>query len=75
MKRDMSGTIGKNDRMTKDSHPTHSGSAMIDGKEYWISGWVKASDRGSSFLSMSFKAKEPKESLEAPPEFNDDLPF
>jgi hypothetical protein len=74
MKRDMSGTIGKNDRKTKDSHPTHSGSALIGGTEYWISGWVKASGTGS-FLSMSFKAKEPKESIEAPPEFNDDLPF
>ena len=74
MKREMSGTIGKNDRKTKDSHPTHSGSAMIDGKEYWISGWVKASNTGS-FLSIAFKSKEPKESLEAPPEFNDDLPF
>ena len=74
MKKEMTGTIGTNLRKTKDSHPSHSGSAMIDGKEYWISGWVKASDRGS-FLSMSFKAKEPKESLEAPPEFNDDLPF
>ena len=74
MKRDMSGTIGKNDRKTKDSHPTHSGSAMIGNTEYWISGWVKTSDRGS-FLSIAFKAKEEQAPIEAAPEFNDDLPF
>ena len=73
MKRDMSGTIGKNDRRTKETHPTHSGSAMIDGKEYWISGWVKSSARGQ-FLSLEFKQKEQQKEIPAP-EFNDDIPF
>ena len=74
MKRDMSGTIGKNDRRTKETHPTHSGSAMIDGKGYWISGWVKSSARGGSFLSLAFKQKEQQEEA-IPVEFNDDMPF
>ena len=74
MKRDMSGTIGKNDRRTKETHPTHSGSAMVDGKDYWISGWVKSSARGQ-FLSLAFKLKEQQEEPIPAPEFNDDIPF
>ena len=74
MKRDMSGTIGKNDRRTQDNHPTHSGSAMIDGREYWINGWVKNSDRGS-FLSLAFRAKEPRQEPVSDAPFNDDIPF
>lgn len=71
--RELSGTIGKNDRKTKENHPSHSGSCQIDGKQFWISGWVKTSDRGS-FLSLSFKAKEEQAPIEAAP-FNDDIPF
>ena len=71
MKRDNSGTIGKNDRRTQDNHPTHAGSAMIDGREYWINGWVKQGERGN-FLSLSFK---PKEAPVQATEFNDDIPF
>lgn len=75
MKRDNSGTIGKNDRRTQDNHPTHSGSAMIDGREYWVNGWVKNSDRGS-FLSLSFRPKEPRaNSIPVDVPFNDDIPF
>ena len=40
----------------------YKGSCTIDGKEYWISGWIKEGRKGK-FLSLSFKTKEPKKPL------------
>lgn len=55
--RDNSGSIFKNDRREKDNHPTHTGTAMIDGREYYISAWVKEG-RSGKFFSLAFKPKE-----------------
>jgi hypothetical protein len=55
----MRGTLGKNKRKEKDSHPDYSGSAEIDGVQYWVSGWVKANGQtGEKFFSLAFKEKE-----------------
>lgn len=51
------GTLGKNKRREKDSHPEYTGKLNVDGKEYWLSGWVKESD-GEKFFSLSVKAKD-----------------
>lgn len=52
-----SGILSRNTRKTSDKHPEYSGSAEIDGVEYWISAWVKDGQNGK-FFSMSFKPKE-----------------
>ena len=64
--RDNSGLLGKNLRKEKDSHPTHSGQCMIDGKQYWISAWVKDGREGSRFFSLAFKPKLAKDHQGAP---------
>lgn len=56
-KKDMSGTLFKNDRREKDSHPNATGTAIIDGVEYWVSAWTKDGVKGK-FQSLSFKRKE-----------------
>lgn len=56
-KRDMSGTLFKNDRREKDSHPNATGTAIIDGVEYWVSAWTKDGQKGK-FQSLSFKRKD-----------------
>lgn len=58
--RDNSGAIFKNDRREKDTHPDRTGTAMIDGVEYWVSGWLKEDRGGNPFLSLAFKRKEAK---------------
>lgn len=55
--RDMQGSLFVNDRKEKDSHPDWSGSIMINGKEYWLSGWTKQGTRGE-FYSLAVKPKE-----------------
>lgn len=57
--RELSGSVFPNDRKTQPNHPDYRGSCLIDGKEYWVSGWLKQSVKGK-FLSMAFQAKEAK---------------
>ncbi len=55
--RDNSGSMFVNDRKEKDTHPDRTGTAMIDGVMYYVSGWVKQGTKGQ-FLSLAFKRKE-----------------
>jgi len=56
-KRDMSGSLFKNDKREKDSHPHATGTAVIDGVEYWVSAWTKDGQKGK-FQSLAFKRKD-----------------
>lgn len=57
--KDNSGSLFKNDRKTQDSHPNATGSAKIDGVDYYISAWTKDGQKGK-WQSLSFKRKESK---------------
>ena len=58
-KRDNSGIIFKNPDKTPDNRfPEYKGEATIDGKDYWISAWVKDGAKGK-FFSIAYKAKQP----------------
>ena len=57
MKYDNSGILGKNLRKTSASHPEYTGSITVDGKEYWLNGWVKDGAKGK-FFSLALKPKE-----------------
>jgi hypothetical protein len=52
-----SGTLSRNDRRETDKQPEFKGNAEVGGVEYWISGWVKESERGK-FFSLSFTPKD-----------------
>lgn len=83
--RDNSGSLFKNDRKEQDNHPDYTGSAKIQGREFYISAWLKESKGGKKFFSFSFKPKlasdksSPptggKNDRRPPAEFNDDIPF
>lgn len=55
--KDMSGTLFKNDKREKDTHPHATGTAIIDGVTYWVSAWTKDGAKGK-FQSLAFKRKE-----------------
>lgn len=59
------GTLFKNDRKQKDTHPDLNGSININGVEHWLSAWTKRNDDGSfKLLSISIgeaKQKPPQQ--------------
>lgn len=75
-----SGILSRNQRRRDDTDPEYSGSAEINGQEYWISAWVKEGDKGKYF-KMSFKPKQPQQSggreqsRGRAPQNDDDMPF
>jgi hypothetical protein len=74
-----SGSLFKNEKREKDTHPNMTGTALIDGKEYWVSAWTKEGEKGR-WQSLSFKPKEQKPSKGGSSKvgggsIEDDLPF
>ena len=54
-----SGSIFKNDKREKDSHPHGKGSALIGGVEYWVSSWNNVSQKdGQPYRSLKFTRKD-----------------
>lgn len=77
--RELNGSMFKNDQKTG-NQPDYKGNTLIDGKKYWISGWVKESAGGKKYLSLAFQPVETQEAAApAKPsaqELSDhDLPF
>lgn len=75
------GAIWKNTKREKDTHPHFTGSATIEGVEYWVSAWKRGEDDKPDAPALRFTVK-PKEErkpkparAEQPTEFDDDIPF
>jgi hypothetical protein len=52
-----SGALFKNQKKTTESHPDYTGTAEIDGEDYFLSAWIKEG-RNGKFMSLSFKPKK-----------------
>lgn len=53
------GILSKNEDRQKDTHPHYKGSLNVNGVEFWISGWLKTSEKtGKKFMSLSVKPKD-----------------
>ena len=81
--KDNSGSLFKNDKREKDTHPHAKGTVMVGGVEYWVSAWTK-DGRDGKFQSLAFTPKEPRAEAPKPApkqqttsfdEDLDDLPF
>jgi hypothetical protein len=56
-KRDMSGTLFKNDRKEQPNHADYRGEIRIDGRDFWLSCWIKEGKSGK-FMSLAVKPKD-----------------
>jgi hypothetical protein len=77
--KDNSGSLFRNEKREKDTHPHATGTVMVGGVEYWISAWTKDSAKGK-FQSLAFKPKEPPaapkpQTTSFAEDLDDDLPF
>lgn len=61
-----SGSLFRNDRKERDTHPDYKGSALVGGTDYWISAWIKTSKDGRKFMSPSFTAKNASQDRDIP---------
>ena len=78
MSNDNSGALFRNDRKEKDTHPDHTGTATINGVDFWISAWVKEKN-GKKYFSLAFKPKDQQAERAAPKpaqsDLDDEIPF
>jgi uncharacterized protein (DUF736 family) len=66
-KKDMTGVLFKNQKKDSDKHPDYKGSALVDGEEYWLAGWVNDNEKVGKYLSLKFEPKEESKSNKTPP--------
>ena len=50
-------TLFRNDRKETEKHADYSGTMNVDGREFWISAWLKEGAKGK-FFSGSIKPKD-----------------
>ena len=58
-----SGLLAKNDKQGNESRPDYRGSINVDGREYWLSAWIKQGRDGTKlagqkYMSLSVKPKD-----------------
>ena len=56
--KDMSGSLFRNNRKEKETHPDYSGTVRIDGHDMWISAWLREQKDGTKYFSLAFKRKD-----------------
>lgn len=75
------GALFRNNSKEQDNHPDHTGSINIDGKEYYLNAWIKTSQNGNKFFSLSVKPKDENQSQTTSPakdsssSHDGDIPF
>ncbi len=81
------GALFKNDRKESDKHPDYKGALNVGGIDYEIAAWLKTSNAGKKYMSLSVKPKGERDERPAPArqaprgggsavdDLDDDIPF
>ena len=78
------GALFKAKEQPTENHPGYTGSINVDGREYYLSAWLKESDKVGKYFSLSVKAKDGGKQQDAPvkgvtggkfDDFKGDIPF
>jgi len=73
---ELRGALFRNDKGDNPARPDYRGRCQVDGAAYKISGWVRTSQAGQTFLSLAFTADPATPASPAPAQQGpDDLPF
>ncbi len=64
-----SGSLFANDRKKSENDPDLTGSIKVDGKEFWLSGWRRQSQAGTTFLALSVRDKNAQANAAQPVDF------
>jgi len=75
--RDNSGVLFKSDKIENERSPQYKGNITVDGKDYWISAWIKEGKSGK-FMGLAVSPKEEYQPKQAPKKASfadEDLPF
>lgn len=63
----LSGALFKNDKGDNPKRPDYKGSYTDgEGREFWVSSWVKESKDGKKFMSLSMQPKDDKPQAHTP---------
>ena len=81
--KDMRGALFVNHRKQRDTQPDRTGTVMVAGTEYYISGWLEkikqGEHAGETYLSIALSEKQARtrgaQPAPQPADFNDDIPF
>ena len=80
-KRDNSGVLFKSDKRDNERAPHYKGNITVEGKDYWLSAWIKEGKSGK-FMGLALSPKDeqpPAKSTPRPSKHDDledsDLPF
>lgn len=74
------GSLSRNRKKEKETHPDFKGSATVAGVEYWISSYINEGEGGGKYFRLYFEPKKTEANGSVPSESADlsaspDIPF
>jgi hypothetical protein len=61
------GSLRKNPAKHEDQHPDYKGTIEIDGKQFWLSAWIKTDGDGAKWMSLSAQPRQTPAQVHRPP--------
>jgi hypothetical protein len=55
---DNAGALFRNDRRANDRQPDYKGEVQVEGRQFWLSAWLKEARSGTKYLSLALRPKE-----------------